>query len=311
MGWLGKRRSFEHSASRQPVLGTVATLQCLTSNRRCAQTSEHAYFDSLERDERRFSVFHPESELSRWRRGDVEIPSRDLVELLEFGAHWMARSGGVLNPAVGVVADRWKRAANDGTAPDRAELAELVRGIREPRYRVRDDRAVERLGSCAELTFHSLAKGYLVDRAAAAAFVDGVRSAVANVGGDLVHIGDGAVVVNVEDPLRPYDNAEPIASVRLCRGAMATSGGSRRRHQINGEWFSHIIDPRSGWPVKTIASASVVARSCVEADAIATVLSVLDPEEGLAFASGAGVAALVVDAAGAQFANEAWRAIEA
>lgn len=255
-------------------------------------------------------MFDPASELSQWRRRDLADPSPGLVELLRLGEHWMARSGGALNPAVGVIGERWARAVEEQTVPDRRELAELAATISESRYRVGDDASVERRGSCAALTFHSLAKGFLVDRAAAAGHVDGVQSLVANVGGDLLHVGVGEVVVNVEDPQRPYDNAEPIASVCLSGQAMATSGGSRRGYLIGDEWFSHVIDPRTGWPVTAVASASVVARTCVGADAIATVLSVLDPSAGLAFATDAGVAAFVVDAAGATFANDAWRAIE-
>ncbi len=300
----------EFSSSRQPVLGTVATLQGRAPTSRVARACERAFFASLDRDEGRFSVFEAGSELARWRGGDALEPSRDLVELLGLAQHWMTRSGGVLNPAVGVFSNCWRRAVENQVLPDRGELGEMVATISESRFRVADDGAIERRGSCAELTFHAFAKGFIVDRAATAGYVDRVRSLVANVGGDLLHVGEGEVSVRVENPLRPYDNAEPIATVRLSGQAMATSGGSRRGYVIDGAWFSHVIDPRTGWPVTAVSSASVVAETCVRADAIATVLSVLDPSEGMAFAADEGVAALVLDAAGATFANDAWRAIE-
>jgi FAD:protein FMN transferase len=62
---------------------------------------------------------------------------------------------------------------------------------------------------------------------------------------------------------------------------MATSGLAKRGFRISGTWYSHVIDPRTGWPVDHVSSASVVARNASTADALATVLSVLSPDEGL------------------------------
>ena len=238
--------------------------------------------------------------------GEIATPSEELIALLRHGEDWLARSGGALNPAVGEIVARWAAAASAQEVPDRLELAELAATITEPRYHVGPDGSVQRRGTCAELTFHSFAKGFLVDLSANAALDARVTSVVANVGGDLLHRGVGDVVVHVEDPLRAYDNADPVAAVLLANQAMATSGGSRRGVMIAGRWFSHVLDPRTGWPVEVVASASVVAESCVCADAIATVLSVLAPADGLAFAAREGVAAFVVDASGAQFSNDAW-----
>ncbi len=214
-----------------------------------------------------------------------------------------------MNSAVGVIAARWAAAAAEQRVPDRSELAELASTISQSRYHVDADGSVVRRGSCAELTFHSFAKGFLVDLATDAAIAAGASSVVANVGGDLLHRGSGDVVVHVEDPLRAYDNADPVAAVRLTNRALATSGGSRRGVMIAGRWFSHVLDPRTGWPSEAVASASVVADSCLQADTIATVLSVLPPDEGLVFAARQGVAALIIDQVGDQFANREWTAI--
>ncbi len=268
-----------------------------------------AFFDELGRLERQFTLFDEQSELSRWRRGEIDTPSEHLLSLLRHGEIWLARSGGVLNPAVGLIAARWAEAEAIQRVPDRSELTELAAAIAQSRYHVGADGSVLRRGSCAQLTFHSFAKGFLVDLAADAAARAGATSVVANVGGDLVHRGDRDVVVLVEDPLRAYDNADPAAAVRLANQAMATSGGSRRGVMIAGRWFSHVLDPRTGWPAEAVASASVVADSCVRADAIATVLSVLAPDEGLTFAAREGVAALIIDSSGDQFANREWTEI--
>ena len=70
----------------------------------------------------------------------------------------------------------------------------------------------------------------------------------------------------------------------LTGGALATSGDYRQVRVVEGERRTHVLDPRTGRPVRSrVASASVVAPTCMEADAVATALMVLSPEQGLAF----------------------------
>ena len=100
--------------------------------------------------------------------------------------------------------------------------------------------------------------------------------------------------------------------VPLTDAALATSGDYRNWIELDGERFSHTIDPRTGQPVShTLASVSVVAPSCAEADAWATALTVLGPEEGMAIATQEGLAALFLVRADAGFTQTAWPAFAA
>ena len=268
---------------------------------------ERSAFAALDDLEAQFSIFRPESELSRWRRREVDRPSDELSLLLGAGVRWQQESAGVLNPAVGVLSRQWANSAETGTVPDEGDLAGLVASIVEPRYH-----NGVCVGDCSELTFHALAKGLIVDLAAHRA-IEGTTGVgiVVNVGGDLRSLGDGAVIVGIENPLRTYDNEPPLLRVQLVNGALATSGGSRRGWRIGERWFSHVIDPRTGWPVDHIASASVIAADAMTADAVATVLSVLPIAAGLAFADRKELAACIVAADGTIALNERWRAISA
>ena len=107
-----------------------------------------------------------------------------------------------------------------------------------------------------------------------------------NAGGDLRHRGDGPVPVGIEDPLHPYDNVAPMLVVPLDNAALATSGGARRGWDIAGEWYPHVIDPRSGIPVRHHASVSVLAPDAATADVVATVVGVLTTDEAVAFVTG-------------------------
>lgn len=262
--------------------------------------------DELERLEGIFSVYRPDSELCRWReRG--RAPSPELTQLLELAAHWFARTGGVFNPSVGRLSERWARAEAEQREPAAGELAQLASSIGSLPYSVRDG-TVEQRGDCRSLNFNALAKGFAVDLACAHTWhTCGPGQLVINVGGDLVHRGDGAAEVGVEDPHRPYDNAAPLTTVTISNQAMATSGRARRGWSIGHQWFSHVLDPRTGRPVAHVASASVIAPDAATADAVATMLSVVAPAEGIAFADGLDdVAGFVVDDAGRRWASERW-----
>ena len=168
------------------------------------------------------------------------------------------------------------------------------------------------LGDCTALNFNALAKGLIVELACqhVAGEVE-VDELLVNIGGDLRHVGGPGVVVAIEDPARPYDNAEPLARVRVTGAGLATSGSSRRGVHIGDRWFSHVIDPRTARPVEHVRSASVIAADAATADVVATVLSVLEPAEGLSFV-GANVddtgpwACCVVDDRSVVHTNPAW-----
>lgn len=270
-----------------------------------AAAAEAAALAEIHRLRGVFDAFDPTSELRRWRSGVLAEPGPELAALLALAARWQVRSGGAFNPAVGAIGERWARAATEGVEPTDAELAELAASIAEPGLRH------------PAMTLNAIAKGHLVDRAAAAASaVPLVASVLVNAGGDLVHRGVGSVRAGVEDPFRRVDNAPPVAVLTIADRGVATSGSARRGVRVNGRWISHVLDPRTGRPVDHVASATVVAPDATTADVVATVLGVLAPPEGIAFVDGLddaapGSAALVIDADGRQWPSRGWAALAA
>jgi thiamine biosynthesis lipoprotein len=120
----------------------------------------------------------------------------------------------------------------------------------------------------------------VVDRLAAIALgISGVASVMVDLGGDICVAGatdDTTALVGIEDPFAIADNAPPIAIVGLRRGAISTSGGGRRGWSIGGQWFGHLIDSRTGWPLPRQRSCSVIADSTAAADAAASAFVVTD-----------------------------------
>lgn len=264
-----------HVAHYERVLGTSMELQLVGTPDAISQ-AEVAALVEIDRLEAIFSAFREEGEFARWERTfDEDVPvSSELAEVLREAERWREATGGAFDPVM---------------APGGG-----------PRWTVRGETA--RRLTPRKASLHALAKGFIVDRAAAVArAVAGVDAVLLNVGGDLRHLGPGTVTVAIADPFAPYENAEPLARVGIGNQGVATSGTYRRG--------AHLIDPRTGEPADRIASATVVADRAADADALATACFVLPPREGLALADRLGFALLLVLPDRKRRANRAWRKI--
>ena len=154
-----------------------------------------------------------------------------------------------------------------------------------------------------------MAKGYIVDRAIEEArAVPGVRSVLVNAGGRPAPRRPGQHHRPDRGPAPPVRERRAARPAwRSARAALATSGTAHRGFRVGERWFGHVLDPRTGWPVQHTASASVIAADTATADAVATVVMVLRPEEGLGFADSLdGVAALLIGDDGAVYRSRRW-----
>jgi thiamine biosynthesis lipoprotein len=145
------------------------------------------------------------------------------------------------------------------------------------------------------------AKGYAVDRIAEVLDNEGVANFLVEIGGELRLRGSNASsekwAIAIENPSSEGRSIQSIVS--LADTAVATSGDYRNFFEYNGERYSHTIDPRTGSPVShNGASVTVLADIAATADALATALLVLGPDEGFEFAENEKIAALFLLRAG-------------
>lgn len=286
----GGARPRRHAFHYEHVLGTSLELQVVAADADAARRAEAATLAEIDRLAAILSGWTPASELARWQATwNVDVPvSPELAEVLALAEAWRVGT----------------RGAFDAAAVARAAVPH------GPLWTVDGTRGVARRLTRLAVSLDALAKGYVVERAAACArAVDGVTQVLLNVGGDLRHHGPRALVVGITDPRAPAENAPPLAVVRLRDAALATSGGYRRGAMVAGRTVSHILDPRTGRPAERVLSASVVAPDCATADALSTAFSVLTPAESVALADEIpGVGCLLVEADGTITTNAPWRA---
>lgn len=291
------------------LLGTEVELQILADTRTHAHAAERSALDELQRLTRVLNRFDPDSELSRWQAHPGErVPlSANLRDVLALADTWRQASGGAFHPGADALGAVWQRAAQDDVPPPADELARLVLALRANPWTLHGD-GTGTLHARTPIGLNALAKGYVVDRMAErAAAHPGVRTTLVNAGGDLRLIGGRGVQTRVADPHTHRDDAPPVAQVIVRDGALATSGRAHRGYRVRGQWHSHVIDPRTGQPVHHLHGVTVTAPTCAQADALATVLSVLPPDEGFALLDGQpGCAALLITDGGVQHPSPGW-----
>jgi len=305
---------------RDFVLGTSFDLVVWATQKRHAEFVETVVLAEIDRLCRVLSVYDPQSEVSRLNRnGSVASASPDLLALLHAYEQWSALTGGALSAQLGNLLQIWQTAEAANLLPASIDLAAAVGHLHRPGWQIdAPTRHVSRLGHQL-LNLNSLGKGYIIRQAmlTAHAYCFDVFGALLNIGGDISVWGSGSPLpgspwrIFCADPSRPQENAPPLTTIDLSNRAIATSAGYERGYTVAGKRYSHIIDPRTGWPARGVASATVIANDSLAANALATALCVLKPTEGLNLISLVKDAeALIVAADGTLFRSPGFGAFE-
>lgn len=264
------------------LLGTSVTLKAVAASYGAARLAEQAALAEIERLSQLLSSYRADSEFSQWVRsaGVARPVSADLFAVLSHFDRWNEATGGVINAGAEHLSRVWQQAARQVMPPSAAALTSALAVVQQHHWLLDPAEQTATHLSQAALRLHTFAKSYVLDRAADAALaVADVHAVVLNGGGDLVVRGNWTEAVAVADPHADAENDEALAKLAVQNRAVATSGNYRRGVQLGGNWYSHIIDPRTGSPANQIASATVVHPDAVTAGALATAFNILTPAE--------------------------------
>ena len=149
-----------------------------------------------------------------------------------------------------------------------------------------------------QLDFGGIGKEYAVDRAAGICLQHGLQHGLVDLGGDIKIIGPHADGRPWSVGIRhPRKEGQLMASINVSRGGIASSGDYERCIILNGKRYSHVLNPKTGWPVRGLASITVVAEQCVIAGSVTTI-SMLKEKQGKRWIKGLGLAYLWMDQRG-------------
>ncbi len=243
------------------------------------------------------STYLKNSEISRFNRSDSAdwFPvSEELATVVAFSQSIAEKTGGAFDVTVGPLVNAWNFGPDRSKrkVPDVGLLEKLRQSVGFRKLSVRMDppalkKSVPELG----IDLSAVAKGYAVDRVVELLNEQGAENVFVEIGGEVSVSGNKAGQwwkVGIQMPDAATDSVLIAHSLNVGGGndrSMATSGDYRNYFEVDGKRYSHTIDPRNGMPIEhTVASVTVVSGSCMAADAWATALNVLGPEQALQMA---------------------------
>ncbi|MBU2522447.1 MAG: FAD:protein FMN transferase [Proteobacteria bacterium] len=308
----GKYLDNLHSISRtRPHMGTLVNITIADVSRdKAEKIVEQAFakMTELEQILNRHSDNTPVSWLNQ--KGFLKDITPELADVLHQSVYYNYISKGAFDITVLPLLELYKISyEKTGSSPSFEQINEKMKLVNFENIRI-DKKGVRFLKDGMKISLDGIAKGYIVDQAANLIKLNGIKYALINAGGDIRVIGGNgpskAWKIGIKDPLGKREFAEEF---ELNNGAIATSG-NYESYFDKDKIHHHIIDTSTGdSPVQTI-SATVIAPTVTQADALSTSLFVLKPKDSINLASSlSNIEALIIVKGGRRFSSSGWNDI--
>ncbi len=277
--WLAFREGDgEFVRQTASALGTTVNITVRHRRPDVARRAVDLALAEVLRIDQMMSLYRPDSAVVRLNeRGVLRNPPPELVAVLQASAATSQRTGGAFDITVQPLWDLYAQAERAQAAPDPKAVSAACRRVDWRRVHVQAQR-IELLGSGTQITLNGIAQGFAADRALAVLRACGIEHALVDTG-ELATLGGKTPKepwkVGIQHPARQH---ALMACAKLADRCLATSGDYSTRFRYAGG--HHIFDPHTGRSPGRLASVTVAASSACQADALATALVVLSPEEG-------------------------------
>lgn len=273
----------QYITTNSEALGTFAMVKCNTDK------GEDVIYDLVESIDKEakasMSIFDETSLLSRINRGETDELDKHIERNIEIAGRFTELSDGVYDITIKPLTEAWGFAGgnNEDSEPN---IDSLLQFVGFDKISVKDGKLI-RSDRRVQLDFNSIAKGYTVDLVAEELEAMGIEEYLVNIGGEIrckgVNDKGEPWSIAIETPYDgnvAMDSYEKILRISDC--GLATSGNYRRFYYTDeGEKVTHTIDPRTGRSVvSALLSATVIAPTCAEADAAATMFMAMGSEGG-------------------------------
>ncbi|MEO1245399.1 MAG: FAD:protein FMN transferase [Pseudomonadota bacterium] len=259
---------------------------------------------TLDRTESLMSTYRPDSAVSRFNAHpgtDWVAVAPALCEVIAIATETSELSAGAFDVTLGPLVDLWGFGPEGDvdTRPSQDSIDTLLGSTGYEKLETDCRRpAIRKTIGSLEVDLSGIAKGHGVDQVAGLLDARGYTDYLVEVGGEMRARGrkpdDEAWRIAIEAPLR--EQRDILETLELRDGAVATSGDYRNYFVAGGQHYSHLLDPRTGAPVRhATAAVTVIAADTTRADALATALLILGKADGYALAERENIAALFVE----------------
>lgn len=282
------------------AMGTPCDIQLFARSLNKAKQVADAVIEDVCRLEALYSRYRDDSLLSAINRvalagGRITL-DEETSGLLNYAATCYNESNGLFDITSGVLRKAWR--FDRTQLPDKALIEDLLGKVGWDKLRW-EAPVLEFPIAGMEIDFGGIVKEYAVDRAAALCAASGIRHGLINLGGDIKIIGpraDGSAWrIGISHPRKKNT---VMKTLLLKKGALASSGDYERCIVVDDIRYSHVLNPKTGWPVRHLASVNVIGDFCVVAGSASTI-AMLKEDAGPGWLTGMGLPHLWVDVNGA------------
>lgn len=291
------------------TMGTTYHIRYVTANPNHSPERVKERVDAvLEQVNSQMSTYDPNSELSLFNQRKTTEPvviSRSLETVVRRALEIGEETDGLLDVTVGPLVNLWGFGplGRPEQVPTEQQLLE-VRDQVGYQYLTVENHQLTKAVPDLYVDLSTIAKGYGVDRVAILLEQMEIRNYLVEIGGEMrmrgTKPGEQPWRIAVEQPVTLDRAVQRI--IEPGNNAVATSGDYRNYFEEDGVRYSHIIDPRTGYPIQhNLVSVTVISETCMDADAYATALTVMGAEKALEFANQKGLAVLLVTRENDQF----------
>jgi thiamine biosynthesis lipoprotein len=275
------------------VMGTFARVVVVAANRDIANKCIEAAFAEIYKVDELMSSYKSDSQISIVNREGfnrtVEV-SDSVYEVLQRSIEFSRLTDGAFDITVGPLVDLFHSSEKTEVAPSEEEIAQAKAKVGFEKLELNDQNKTVRFTvEGMRLDLGGIAKGYAVDKAIEAAKKAGAMGAMVDIGGDIRCFGKTPKgkdnwLIGLQNPSTSSDAGENniLLELKLTGQAVATSGDYQQFVLIKDKRYSHIINRQTGTSSEGLSSVTIIADNATDTDSLATAVSVMGVEKGLA-----------------------------
>ena len=213
--------------------------------------------------------------------------SNPLAELIRKGLYYSELSEGAFDIAIEPLTSLWDFTAEDPQVPEDRLIQEALTKCDYHNVSVSDNNEVILKTEDTAIELGAIAKGYIADRLKDYLISQGVKSAIINLGGNVICIGgkpdDSSFKIGIQKPFA--DRSETIAVMDIKDKSVVSSGVYERCFEQDGTLYHHLLNPRTGYPYDNgLIAVTIISDESVDGDALSTTCFALGLEDGMKLA---------------------------
>jgi thiamine biosynthesis lipoprotein len=288
------RDRIDADSGYQMIMGTFVHVVAVAQDAGTAKKCVRVALEEIRKVDDLMSDYKSDSEISRVNKEAFDKAvkvSESTYEVLQRSVEFGKMTGGAFDVTVGPLVALFRKSKENKVAPSEEQIALARSKVCFEKLKLdSENKTVQFSDNGMLLDLGGIAKGYAIDKAIEAAQRSGAIGVMVDIGGDvrcfgLPPEGKDHWLIGLQDPNSAIEGVEGgrlLLVLKITNAAVATSGDYQQFFLIEGKRYSHIMDRRTGSSAEGLSSVTIIADNATDADALATSVSVMGAEKGLA-----------------------------